>query len=177
MAEMEAIQRYLRSFALYVRKEAKANLKNAGKGGDLEKSIKFRVTKNTEGYQVEFRMLNYGQFVDKGVSGNKKIQQYTTWDGRKVESPFKFTNLQPPPNILAKWIKKKKIKGRDKKSGRYITTLSLAYIIGRSIKRDGLKSLSFFQKPLGVGMDSFGLGMMGALKEDIIKGWTQFKQG
>lgn len=169
---MVAIQKYLRSFALFVRKEARANVK----GTDLEKSIKFRVTPTADGYEVQFMMYQYGQFVDKGVSGNKQIQDFTTWDSRKVESPFKFKTKQPPPDILAKWIKKKGIKGRDKKSGRYITTLSLAYIIGRSIKRDGLKSLSFFQKPLGLAMESFGLGMMGALKEDIIKGWTKFKQ-
>jgi hypothetical protein len=172
MAEMVAIQNYLRSFALYVRKEARANVK----GTDLEKSIKFRVNKTPEGMEVEFRMYEYGQFVDKGVSGNKQIREFTTYDGRRVESPFKFTTKQPPPDILAKWISKKKIKGRDPKTGRFISNMSLAYVIGRSIKRDGLKSLSFFQKPLGVAMESFGADMMGALKEDIIKGWTKFKQ-
>jgi len=171
MAEMEAIQKYLRSFALYVRKEARKRVK----GTELEKSIKFRVKQTATGYEVQFMMYQYGQFVDKGVSGNKNSQKYTTYEGKTIESPFKFTTKQPPPDILAKWISKKKIKGRDKKSGRYITNLSLAFIIGRSIKREGLKSLSFFQKPLGVAMDSFGLNMMGALKEDIITGWTKFK--
>jgi hypothetical protein len=172
MAEMVGIQKYLRSFALQVRKEARAKVK----GTALEKTIKFRVTPTAEGFEVQFMMADYGQFVDKGVSGNKQIQDFTSWDGRKVESPFKFKSKQPPPDILAKWIKRKGLKGRDKKSGRYITNLSLAFVIGRSIKRDGLKSLSFFQEPLGMGMKGFGAGMMGALKEDIITGWTKFKE-
>ena len=171
MAEMTAIQKYLRSFALYVRKEAKANVK----GTDLAKSIKFRVQKTAEGFEVEFRMADYGRYVDKGVSGNKQIQNYRTYDGRNIESPYKFRGKQPPPDILSKWISKKRIKGRDPKTGRYISNMSLAYLIGRKIKRDGLKSLSFFQKPLGIAMDAFGLNMMNALKEDIIKGWTKVK--
>lgn len=171
MAEMEAIQKYLRSFALFVRKEAKANVK----GTALEKSIGFRVNRTAEGYEVEFRMAQYGQFVDKGVSGNKVKRTYRTWQGSDINTPYRFKDKQPPPDILAKWISKKKIKGRDSKTGRYISNMSLAYVIGRSIKRKGLRSLSFFQEPLGLGMKSFGLGMASALKEDIIKGWTTFK--
>lgn len=171
MAEMQAIQRYLRSFAIFVRKEAKANVK----GTQLEKSIKFRVVQTPLGWEVEFRMAQYGQFVDKGVSGNTIKREYTNYDGDRKESPYSFTNKQPPPDILAKWISKKKIKGRDPKTGRYISNMSLAYVIGRSIKSKGLRSLSFFQEPLGTAMEAFGLNMMNAVKEDIITGWTTFK--
>jgi hypothetical protein len=38
----------------------------------------------------------------------------------------------------------------------------------RSIKRDGIKSLSFFQKPLGLGMKSFGKNLLGSIKDDIL---------
>lgn len=168
---MVAIQKYLRSFALFVRKEARANVK----GTDLEKSIKFRVVKTSTGWEVELRMAAYGQFVDKGVSGTKKQRTYETWEGDNKPSPFQYTTKQPPADILSKWISKKKIKGRDRKTGRYITNLSLAFIFARSIKSKGLKSLSFFQEPLGLAMRSFGLDMMGALKEDILTGWTKFK--
>ena len=86
-----------------------------------------------------------------------------------ITSPYKYTNKQPPPGILAKWISKKGIKGRDKKSGRFISNMSLAFIIGRAIKRDGIKSLSFFQKPLGLGLKQFGKDLLGNVKQDIIE--------
>ena len=113
-------------------------------------------------------MDSYGEFVDKGVSGNKKIQEFTTFDGRKIESPFKYRSKQPPANILSKWISMRGIKGRDKKSGRYITNLSLAFLIGKKIKRDGIKSLSFFQRPLGLGLKRLPNDIMIAIKEDIL---------
>jgi hypothetical protein len=165
-----SVENYLNSLGKYVVKQSRTMLTKAKKNvnKDLYNSISYKVVPDGDGFALQFFMLNYGKFVDKGVSGNKKIQDYTTWDKRKVESPFKYTNKQPPPGILAKWISKKGIKGRDKKSGRFITNLSLAFIIGRSIKRDGIKSLSFFQRPLGLGLERFPTDLLNAVKEDIL---------
>ena len=120
-------------------------------------------------------MSSYGTFVDKGVSGTQTKRRYKNYENKVVSSPYKYTNKQPPPGILAKWIKKKGIKGRDKKSGRFISNMSLAFIIGRSIKKKGIQGISFFQKPLMLGMKQFGKAMLGALKEDIIAGITTVK--
>ena len=46
--------------------------------------------------------------------------------------------------------------------------MSLAFIIGRKIKRDGIKSIAFFQKPLGLGLKQFGKDLLGNVKQDII---------
>ena len=113
-------------------------------------------------------MNNYGQFLDKGVSGTKERQNYKDYNNKVISSPFKYTNKQPPPGILSKWISKKSIKGRDKKTGRFISNMSLAFIIGRAIKRDGIKSLSFFQKPLGLGLKQFGKDLLDNVAEDIL---------
>ena len=163
------IEAYLNSFGKQVVNRAKANLGKA-KGGstDLAKSIRFEVQQDGKGFVVKFYMADYGAFLDKGVSGNKKKQSYKNYENQTESSPYSYTTKQPPPGILAKWIKKKGIKGRDKKSGRFISNLSLAFIIGRSIKRDGIKSLSFFQKPLGLGMKSFGKNLLGSIKDDIL---------
>ena len=67
------------------------------------------------------------------------------------------------------------MKGRDKKTGRYISNMSLAFIIGRKIKRDGIKGISFFQKPLGLGLKQFGKDLLGNVKEDIINNLTIVK--
>jgi hypothetical protein len=162
------VERYLNSFGKQVVNRSKANL-GRKKGGStkLATSIKFEVDSTSDGFVVKFYMANYGAFLDKGVSGNKKKQSYKNYENQMESSPYSYTTKQPPPDILSKWIKKKKIKGRDKKTGRFISNLSLAFIIGRAIKRDGIKSLSFFQKPLGLGMKQFGKDLLGAITTDI----------
>ena len=163
------IERYLNSFGKQVVNRAKGNLQKAKGGGTaLEGTIRFKVITDADGFSVQFYMSNYGTFVDKGVSGNKKIQKYKDYLGKVMNSPYKYTTKQPPPDILAKWISKKGLKGRDAKTGRFISHKSLAFIIGRKIKRDGIKGLSFFQKPLGLGLKQFGKDLLGNVKQDII---------
>ena len=163
------IERYLNSFGKQVVNRAKGNIQKAKGGGTaLEQSLRFEVITDQDGFVVNFYMSDYGTFVDKGVSGNNKRQKYKDYKNKIVSSPYKYTNKQPPPGILAKWISKKRIKGRDRNTGRFISNMSLAYIIGRKIKRDGIKGLSFFQKPLALGLKQFGKELLGNVKQDII---------
>ena len=163
------IERYLNSFGKQVVNRAKGGLQKAKGGGTaLEQSLRFEVITDADGFTVNFYMSRYATYVDKGVSGTQKQQKFKDYKNKVISSPYKYTTKQPPPGILAKWISKKGIKGRDKKSGRFITNLSLAFIIGRKIKRDGIKGLSFFQKPLGLGLKQFGKDLLGNVKQDII---------
>ena len=170
------IENYLNSFGKQVVNRAKGNLqKSKGGGTKLESSIRFEIVSDAKGFTVQFYMESYGTFVDKGVSGNKKKRKFKDYKNQLISSPCSYTSKPPPPNILAKWISKKGIKGRDKKSGKFISNLSLAFIIGRKIKRDGIQGISFFQKPLALGLKQYGKDLLGALKEDIIAGLTTVK--
>tara|TARA_R110002020_G_scaffold2740_2_gene12855 strand:+ start:432 stop:986 length:555 start_codon:yes stop_codon:yes gene_type:complete len=183
--DTQKLERYLDSFGKYVVQQSRSNLtkgkKNVNK--DLYNSIKFEVVSTAEGLSIKFYMANYGAFVDKGVSGNKKKQSYRNWEGKKVSSPFKYGAKQPPSGIIEKWISKKGLKGRvDKKwksagnrGGQFISNKSFAFLIARSIKLKGIKSLSFFQRPLELGLEKLGEGYLKSLKEDIIKGLTEIK--
>tara|TARA_R110001606_G_C15087222_1_gene618031 strand:+ start:141 stop:683 length:543 start_codon:yes stop_codon:yes gene_type:complete len=163
------IERYLESFGKQVVNRAKGNLqKMKGGGTALELSIRFEVIPDNEGFSVEFWMGSYGTYVDKGVSGNKKSRKFKDYKNKTISTPYKYGSKQPPPDILAKWISKKGIKGRDKKTGKYISNMSLAFIIGRKIKRDGIQGISFFQKPLGLGLKQFGKHLLQNVKEDIM---------
>ena len=169
------IERYLNSFGKQVVNRAKGNLQKAKGGGTaLEGSIKFEVVPDGDGFSVKFYMADYGTFVDKGVSGNKKKQKFKDYLGKTISSPYKYTTKQPPPNILAKWISKKGMKGRDKKTGRFISHMALAFIIGRKIKRDGIKSLAFFQKPLGLWYDKLQDDFLSVFTADIRSYLTTF---
>ena len=171
----EALERYLNSFGKQVVNRAKGNLqKSKGGGTNLEKSIDFKVTNNAEGFAVQFFMTDYGTFVDKGVSGTNKARSFKDYKGRTISSPYKYTTKQPPSRVLDKWIVKKGIAPRDEK-GRFMSRKSISFLIARSIKRKGIQGISFFQKPLMLGLKQFGKEMLGAVKNDIINGLTTVK--
>tara|TARA_R110002051_G_scaffold59885_1_gene109866 strand:+ start:1964 stop:2515 length:552 start_codon:yes stop_codon:yes gene_type:complete len=172
------IERYLNSFGKQVVNRSIANLgKKKGGKTALSQSIKFEVKKDTEGFVVKFFMYDYGTFLDKGVSGAKKNQSFTNYEKKKESSPYKFGSGSSPVSkakggmsgIMTKWIKKKGFQWKDKKTGRFMSHKSMGYIVARSIYRDGIKSLSFFQKPLGLAWKDFATLSGNALKEDIIE--------
>lgn len=180
----EALERYLNSFGKYVVKQARTNL-TKGKKNDtksLYNSIDFKVTTNAQGFSVQFFMDNYGTFVDKGVSGTNKTQSFTNYQGKKITSPYKFgtgssrvgKSKGGMSGIMAKWAKRKSLKWRDKK-GRYMSYKSMGYLIARSVYSKGIKGISFFQRPLQLGMKDFPKKMLGAVRDDIINGLTTVK--
>ena len=168
------IERYLDSFGKYVVKQSRTNLTKAKKNVNkkLYNSIKFKVLTTKLGFTVQFYMESYGTFVDKGVSGNKKKQSYKDYTGKVVKSPYSYKSKGPPIDILSKWIKKRGIKpkgtgrGRSKNTEQFIS--GLAYLISRKIKRDGIKSLSFFQRPLQLGLKKFSKELLKNVKEDVM---------
>ena len=101
---MSAIENYLNIVGGNVVKQARANLRKAGKGGGkLEGSIKAIVKPTNTGYVVQFMMADYGTFVDKGVKGkggeipNGKYKGnwggrrwYIDYKGKRQDSPYKF---------------------------------------------------------------------------------------
>jgi len=170
-----ALERYLNSFGKQVVNRAKGNLQKAKGGGtNLEKSLSFKVVTSAEGFSVQFYMDSYGTFVDKGVSGTKVKRSFKDYKGRTISSPYKYTTKQPPSRVLDKWIVKKGIAPRDEK-GRFMSRKSISFLIARSIKRKGIQGISFFQKPLMLGLKQFGKEMLGAVKDDIINGLTTVK--
>tara|TARA_R110000772_G_scaffold240206_2_gene352378 strand:- start:287 stop:814 length:528 start_codon:yes stop_codon:yes gene_type:complete len=169
-----SLERYLNSFGKQIVKQAKENLSAADKKGALANSIDFFVIKKGGSITVRFKMNSYGAFVDKGVSGTKTKRSYKDYKGKTKSSPFKYKAKQPPSGIIEKWIKRKGLKGRDKK-GRFITHKSLSFLIARSIKKKGIQGISFFQKPLMLGMKQFSSKFGKAIADDIVNSLRQQK--
>jgi hypothetical protein len=167
----ESLERYLNSFGQQVVRDSKQLLKSAKGNTALGNSIRFEVVATDKGYDTMFFMEDYGTYLDKGVSGNKKPQSFRDYKGKTIKSSYSYTTKGPPIDILSKWIKKKGIKpkglgrGRSKNTGQYIS--GLAYLISRKIRRDGIKSLSFFQVPLGIGFRKLKKDTLKLLKVDI----------
>ncbi len=169
--DTQNLERFLKSFGGQVIKDAKANLIQAKGETALGNSIRFEVTADDQGFTTKFFMEDYATYLDKGVSGNKNPVSYKNYYGNKQSSPYKYTTKGPPIDILSKWIKRKGIKpkglgrGRSKDTGQYIS--GFAYLISKKIKREGIKSLSFFQTPLGIGLKEVKDKMLKELKLDI----------
>ena len=169
------IERYLNSFGRQVVNRAKGGLQRAKGGGTkLEQSLRYEVDFNGEEYSLKFYMLDYATYVDKGVSGTKKVQQFKNYLGKVISSPYRYTTKQPPSGVLDKWVVRKGIAPRDEK-GRFIKRKSLVYLIARKIKRDGIKSLSFFQKPLGLALREFRNTLSEELQQDILDSLKTYK--
>ncbi len=168
----EALERYLNSFGKQVVNRAKGNLQKS-KGGDtaLEKSITFTVIEDKGVLSVKFKMAAYGKFVDKGVSGTEVERSFKDYKGKVNKSPFAYKkskgHSQPPTKALDKWIVKKGIAPRDKE-GKFMSRKSIKFLIARSIGKKGIQGISFFQKPLMLGMQQFSGNFGAAIKESIL---------
>jgi hypothetical protein len=172
------LERRLQSFANQVVKDSRAMLQKDKGSTALGNSIRAEVESEAQGFSVKFYMKDYGTFLDKGVSGTQKQRNYKDYKNRTMSSPYKYTTKGPPIDILSKWIKKKGIKpkgmgrGRSKKTGQYIS--AFAYLISRKIKREGIKSLSFFSRPLGVNYKKLQETLLTEFKKDISTYITTF---
>ena len=135
----------LELFRNQVVNEAKANLRSLGKGGGtLEQSIQGTDVRVSEkSLEFEIKMVLYGLFQDKGVSGVKK----------KYNTPYSYKDKMPPPSKLDKWIVRKGIAPRNKGkfTGRKISTVgfqkSIQFLIARSIFFNGIRPSLFFTAP------------------------------
>jgi hypothetical protein len=83
--------------------------------------------------------------VRYSVSSDGDISFEYAPEGKWVESGRRKGAKQPPTNPIEKWIKQKGLKGRDPKTGRYISNHTLAFLIARGISRDGIKPVPFMQ--------------------------------
>ena len=115
----------------------KSYKKRIDNSGNLRNSITSELkTKTKDGRFskgfIIFKMLEYGFNVDKGRRAGKGV----------------------PPQVLIDWIKKKPLRIRDLKTGRFKTFKNaeqkataikgLAYVINRKIKKYGIPATNFF---------------------------------
>ena len=174
---LEAVERYLNSFGKQVVNRSKGNLQKAKGGGTaLENSIAFSVIEKDGDLTVIFKMASYGKYVDKGVSGTEVSRSFKDYKGKTLKSPFGYRKAkghsQPPTKALDKWIVKKGIAPRDKE-GKFMSRKSIKFLIARSIGKKGIQGISFFQKPLMLGMQQFSGNFGAAIKESILEGLKQ----
>ena len=140
------VQNELNKFAKYVIQQSRSNLTKGGKNvsKDLYNSLGYKLEETTNGTSLGFEMDGYGNFVDKGVRGKSS-------SAKAPNSPYRFGTGSGKKGGLTKginqWVKRRGIQFRDRKSGRYLSYKSTAFLIARSIYQKGVKPSLFFTKP------------------------------
>ena len=157
----------INKFRSYVIQQARSNLTKGGTNvsSKLYQSLKSEVlTENTYSL-VNFEMESYGAYQDLGIKGKSK-------SNKAPNSPFKFGSGKGKKGGLTdginKWVKAKGIQYRDKKTGKFLSYQSTAFIITRSIYQTGIRPSLFFTKPWEVAKNKYlGSELIKAYKADI----------
>ena len=125
---MEKLKRAMKDLGEEVVKELIKQLLKADKkaSGNLIRSIDYRLIEATDEFLLTISADSYLAIIDQGRRKGAK---------------------QPPTSAIIPWMKKRGIKGRDKK-GRFITDKSTAFLIARSIKRNGIKPTNVIRKTI-----------------------------
>jgi hypothetical protein len=144
--EQSEVKKSLERFRNHVISVSKRNLTNQRKNvsKSLYNSIKGDVKAMPNSISLQFSMSDYGAYQDLGVKGKKS-------SSKAPKSPFKFGSGTGQKGGLTKgifnWVKKRRIQFKDRKSGRFFSYESTAFLITRGIYNKGMKPSMFFTKP------------------------------
>jgi hypothetical protein len=164
---MLEVEKTIKRFRDYVIQQSRSNLSKSGKNSskELYNSLKGEVVSENGFTIVGFQMADYGAFVDQGVKGK-------TSSNKAPNSPFKFGSGTGKKGGLTKginqWVKQKGFQFRDRKSGKFLSYDSTAYLITRSIFHKGIKPSLFFTKPFEEGYKKYiDVDLLKAFGQDI----------
>ena len=160
------VQEELNRFAKYVISQSRANLTRGKKNvtRELYDSLKGNVKVSKNSFQLSFLMEDYGVFQDKGVRGK-------TSSAKAPNSPFRFGTGTGKKGGLTKgidkWVRRRGFQFRDKKTGRFMSYESTAFLITRSIYNKGMKPSLFFTKPFEKAFKNIDQDLIKAFKLDV----------
>jgi hypothetical protein len=160
------VEKELKNFAKYVVTKARMNLRSSDKNasGSLSKSLDSDVKESKNSFQLTFLMEDYGLFQDKGVRGKSSSK-------KAPNSPYKFGSGTGKKGGLTeginKWVRRKRFQFRDKKSGKFLSYDSTAFLISRSIYHKGIAPSLFFTKPFEKAFKNIDKDLIKAYKLDI----------
>ena len=119
--------------------------------GKLYKTIDYSITSHNDSYLVTINLEEYWKFIEKGRRAGAKM---------------------PPVSAIENWIKIRKIIPRPVtlKSGkqRVPTVQQLAYVIARSIAKNGIKPRQFMRESIEDTMKDFKSKLSAAVRDDVL---------
>jgi len=140
------LEKYLNEFGKSVVKQSRTRLSKSKKNDSkkLYNSLSYDLNVSKNSFSLSFNMEDYGTFIDKGVKG-------VSSSAKAPKSPYKFGTGTGKKggltNGIDKWVTRKRIQFKDRKSGRFMSYKSTAFLIRNSIWNKGLETTNFFSKP------------------------------
>ena len=145
--ELTNTQKALKSFSDNVIQQSRTRLtkKDQNYTSELYNSLTYDFEKADNGFIIDFKMLDYGEFQDRGVKGVKSTYSQSRNSPFSYKSSSKLRGLEYHTGIFSKWAKFRGLQPRDKK-GRFRSYKTMGYILADSIKKKGIKATMFFAK-------------------------------
>jgi hypothetical protein len=140
------LEKYLNEFGKSVVKQSRTRLSKSKKNDSkkLYNSLSYDLNVSKNSFSLSFNMEDYGTFIDKGVKG-------VSSSAKAPKSPYKFGTGTGKKggltNGIDKWVTRKRIQFKDRKTGRFMSYKSTAFLIRNSIWHKGLETTNFFSKP------------------------------
>ena len=144
--QKDEVQKALDRFKDHIIAQAKRNLTNKDKNVSkkLYNSIEGTVKVMPNSIGMYFNMEEYGAYQDQGVKGKNSAS-------KAPQSPFRFGSGTGKKGGLTaameKWVTQRRIQFKDRKSGKFMSYKSTAWLMTRSIYSKGIKPSLFFTKP------------------------------
>ena len=124
--------------------------------GKLYKTIDYTITSKSDSYLVTINLESYWVFLERGRRPGAKM---------------------PPVEAIENWIKVRKIIPRPVtlKSGkqRVPTIPQLAYVIARSISRNGIAPRPFMRDSINQTIEDFKSKLTAAVRDDVLDNLEQ----
>lgn len=144
--QKDEIQKALERFRDHIVNQSKRNLTQGDKNVSkkLHQSIKGEVKAMPNSIAMYFSMEEYGAYQDQGVKGKRS-------SAKAPKSPFKFgTGTGKKGGLtegMKRWVQKRRIQFKDRKTGKFMSYDSTAWVMTKSIYSKGIKPSLFFTKP------------------------------
>lgn len=159
------------------RKIGKNKSYGATRAASLRKSLQVKITGNNKGigatFSVKGAAAQYAPFIYYGVKGTKRNRGADTTGipPGTPEQKYAYGRKQPPPDAIMRWLKAKPVRLRGK-GGAFIKQTkgalqSAAYMIGKSIKEQGIYGLRWWDRMVPIYYKKFEKELTDALDKDI----------
>lgn len=157
------VEKVFDTFGKKVVNRAKSILSSKSVSGNLADSLGYQLKVYDSGaLELQFLGAGYARIVDEGVRGSKS-------SAKAPKSPFKYTNKQPPSNVIDKWVVRKGLSAARDEQGRFIPRKSLVFAIARNIKLFGIEPTNFFSDALNEEIKNLPKDIATAYAKDASK--------
>lgn len=142
--DLNNTNKVLKSFEEKITSKAKKNLSGSKSSGKLASSFKVSVETSKGSLDINVTMEDYGEFVDEGRKPGKGI----------------------PVNDLKQWIKKKRLTTDGPMTETKLN--SLAYVINKKIREEGIAPTNFLTNPIEALINLFANDIASAYGDDVV---------